>query len=70
MDVEDVRGTLAPYHAFLREQLEHSERGRRDPSRRHGRSDAGKDGVTASGSVRPLTPGDAEACDVIVASLP
>jgi GNAT superfamily N-acetyltransferase len=26
--------------------------------------------VTASGSVRPLTPGDAEACDVIVASLP
>ena len=23
MDVEDVRGTLAPYHALLREQLEH-----------------------------------------------
>jgi GNAT superfamily N-acetyltransferase len=26
--------------------------------------------VTGSGSVRPLTPGDAEACDAIVASLP
>src|SRR6478736_6628425 len=23
MDVEDVRGTLAPYHALLRERLEH-----------------------------------------------
>src|SRR5258708_6466699 len=23
MDVEDVRGTLAPYHALLRDQLEH-----------------------------------------------
>ena len=23
MDVEDVRGTLAPYHALLRQQLEH-----------------------------------------------
>src|SRR5919201_3418505 len=23
MDIEDVRGTLAPYHALLREQLEH-----------------------------------------------
>ena len=23
MDVEDVRGTLAPYHALLREQLQH-----------------------------------------------